>query len=161
MARIARRRCRSLASALSVVGGSVTTPGRFRPSEETKKRDAHAVGPPRVPVVVKAEHHDLMLLDEGHLRFEHRVIGERVGRVLMVVERRLVRDDEVGSGRDGALNRVERRHERGRDARHRRVRISGLERVHRLGAPGHAARRKRLFDPVDDLTRRHAVAGLQ
>ena len=68
----------------------------------------------------------------------------------MVVERGLVRDDQVVAGLHRALEHVERCHHRDRDAGDPRVGVAGLEGIDGLSLPRHADVR---LDALDDLRR--------
>ncbi len=86
----------------------------------------------RVRVVVAPPDRDAVLARELELCLQHQTLGERFGLVGVVVEDRLVRDDEVepllGGEVEDPVGREKGRHDSG----DLRVRASHLDRVHRL-----------------------------
>jgi hypothetical protein len=72
------------------------------PSEHSGRSGDERIGLQRVSVVVKPEDHEVVVLDEPLFRLIDRIRLEIGGLVHVIVESRLVRDDEVPSGRGGA-----------------------------------------------------------
>ena len=122
------------------------------PSERIHHPGEDPVGPPAMPVVVEAPHHEAVRLDEVPLRDVDRILLalEAFGSVEMIEECRLVRDDQILVGRGGTLQHIERRHHRDRDTRNRRVGIAGLERVNGVALPRDA---DMLLNPRNDVFR--------
>ena len=108
-------------------------------------------------VVVKPEDHQVVVLDEALLGLIDRVLLEVCRLIHVVVERRLVCDDEVPAGRRGPAKDVERRHTGGGDRVDLRFRRAGLERIHGLRPPGDSEFLQLLLNACDDLLGSHAL----
>ncbi len=92
-------------------------------------------------MIVKSPDHQAVLLNKRALCCQHGIVFfllEIVRLVEVLVEGRLVRDDQILSRRRGALEHIQRGHHSHRDAFDLRVRIARLERVHRLLLPGNS-----------------------
>ena len=111
-------------------------------------------------MVVEPPDDEVLLANEALLGLVGRVLFEGRGLILVVVEGRLVGDDEVPAGLRGALQHAEGGHAGRGDARDRGLGIAGLERVHGFRSPGNALLGKPLTNARDDFLGRHA-SGLQ
>ena len=124
------------------------------PTQELRQREVDGVRLARVPVIMEAPDHELVLRDEIQLGAKDRVGGQILGLIQVAIEGRFVADDEVLPGRGGALQNVQSCHERSRNARYGRVRVAGLEGIYRLRLPGDA---NVFLDTLDDLTSRQSA----
>src|SRR5690606_21366173 len=126
-------------------------------ADGARRSHVREIRPLRVHVIVDAENDDVVPAHQVDLRLVER-IGVDDGHVVAIVPvGDLVRNDHVEAGSRRFLDDLHRHECRGRDAPHRRVGTTELERVAVRGiAPRHT---EILLDAVDDLSRRHA--GLQ
>ena len=143
MVRACSRLRTSPASAASEVSGMTRSCGlssgaKAVPRQQLEHAGAYAIRAARVPVVVKAQDGHVVALQEGPLGGVDGVRGKRGGGVLVIIEGRLVGDDEVTACLGGALQHVEGGHHGGGDALHGRIGGTGLEGVDGRCPPGHA-----------------------
>jgi hypothetical protein len=101
------------------------------PQRACRSRDER-IRAERMGVIVEAPDDDLIVCDESLFRAVRRVLLQDGRVVLVVVERRLVRDHAVLSALDRAAQHVEGRHARGGDASNGSFGISRSELVDRL-----------------------------
>ncbi len=105
-----------------------------------------------MPVVVKAPDHEVVLLDVGELSLEHRVVAQPGGFVEVVIEGRLVGDDEVRLAGGRPLQHIHGRREGGGDPGDRGVGIARLERIDGGTSPRLPVVAARVvLDALDDL----------
>ena len=107
-----------------------------RPVERLGHACGDAIGPMRMPVIVKAEDHHLVAVQKILLEFISRIVFQRFGLVFVGVEGGLVGDHHVAPRHRRALDNAERRHHGGRDACHRRIGAAGFDGVDGRVAPG-------------------------
>ena len=125
------------------------------PAQELHQPGHDGVRLPRVPVVVETPDHQFVLRDERLFEFVDRIVDQFLGLVQVTPERRLVRHDQVLARSGSTLQHVQRGHETRGDASHGRIRIAGLERVHRLLTPRNA---DVFLDALDGLAGRQRAA---
>ena len=82
-------------------------------------------------VIVETEHHHIVFGDQLLFGEVDRVLVEVLRLILVIVEGRLVRDDEIPAARGGPLQHVQRGHHGSGDAFRGRVRVSGFDSVDR------------------------------
>ena len=90
-----------------------------------------------MPMIVKPEHHQVVILDEALLGREHRITFHLGRPIQVIVESGFVSNDQILAGSSGTLQHVHCGGECRRDSCDGRVRTTSLERVHRLRLPGH------------------------
>ena len=135
----------------------VTGRGVLGPPERAGRPCDERIRPHRMRVIVKPPDDQPAGRNEALLRLIRGVRLEPGEEVLVVVERRLVCDDEVPAVCGCPLEHVEGRHAGGRDAAHRSPWLTSLEGVARLLAPLNALRRQLLLDATDELLPGHTA----
>jgi hypothetical protein len=103
------------------------------PSELIDHAGEDAIGLPHVPGIVKAPDDEVMCANERELLLQDGVVGERRLIIGVVIEGRLVRNDQVLAGGDRLFEDDVCVHESCGDARDLGVGVTGLERVHSIG----------------------------
>ena len=108
------------------------------PAERADHAGLNAIWGARMPMVVKAPDHEMVLLDERLLGSKYGVVlpGEVGGLIEVTVESRFMRNDQVVSRGGRALEHVISGHHGGGDASDRCIGIAGLEGIDGLTAPG-------------------------
>src|SRR5579883_2000239 len=124
--------------------------GGLIPPERPRHAGSDAVRPVRVPVVVEAEDHHFVTVQEILLDAINGVVLERVGLVFVGIESGLVRNHHVAPGGRGSLDHIEGGHHGGGDAADRGRGAAGLDGVDGRLAPGYAYVP---LDALDDLAR--------
>jgi hypothetical protein len=114
--------------------------------------------PVGMPVVVEAEDHHVVPVEEILLEPVGGVVFQRVGLIFMRVEGGFMGDHHILARRGGALHHVERRHHGGRNAFHLSIGRAGFDGVDRFGAPRYA---HIFLNAPDDLSGGQRVAWLR
>ena len=112
----------------------------FLPAQRPCHPSLNAIGLAKVPVIVKAPNHHMMLTDESFFGGKHCIalLLKIRNAVLVAIKRGLMRDHEVLSCCCGALQNIECGHHRYRHTSYGSIWVACLKRVNGLSVPRYA-----------------------